>query len=95
MTRVPVCAIVLTKGKENFPTKKATMAKNKFTNMRLDDIENSIVMEKMEKTGLPKSATIRLIIREWNEWRDEMEVRPAFGIQKKYWETEQGIEQSR
>lgn len=80
--------MILTKDRGN-------MAKNKFTNMRLDDIENSIVMEKMEKTGLAKSATIRLIIREWNEWRDEMEVKPAYGIQRKYWGSNQGIEQSR
>lgn len=55
------------------------MNKTNFTNMRLDDFEESIITEKMNATGLGKAAAIRLIIREWSEMRKQYVTIPLVG----------------
>ena len=78
------------------------MIKNKFVNMRLDEQEEQIISEKMSQTGLGKAATIRLIIREWAQYKSQMVTIPKAGIidgdkiqLRKYWNSPDGIEQSR
>lgn len=58
------------------------MTKDKFTPMRLDEKEEAIVAEMMDRTGLGKAAAIRLIIREWAEMKKQYITIPKVGIIK-------------
>ncbi|MBU0519010.1 hypothetical protein KJ564_08760 [bacterium] len=78
--------------------------KDNITYVRLDDQAEEIVNGAMQKNSLDKSSAIRMIIREWAAMKAGMVTIPKIGIIKdgdkavidpKYWQTEEGIEQSR
>ena len=78
------------------------MTKSKFATIRVDEEERGIIDKKMTETGLGEAAALRLIIREWAQYKSQMVTIPKAGIidgdkiqLRKYWNSPDGIEQSR
>jgi len=64
---------------------------------RLTDKGLDTLQEHMDRTGLGKSAAVRMIITEWKELKDQRNqlLSNALDRNDPYWKSEKGIEQSR
>ena len=64
---------------------------------RLSEKGLATLQEHMDRTGLGKSAAVRMIINEWKELKDQRNrlLSNALDRRDPYWRTEKGIEQSR
>lgn len=64
---------------------------------RLTDKGLDVLQSHMDRTGLGKSAAVRMIINEWKELKDERMHLLSNQLDRRdpYWKTEKGVEQSR
>jgi len=75
------------------------MTKDKIAYIRLDEITEKAVSEKMELTGLDQSKAIRLIIREWAEMKKQYTTVPVVGKitqdgTVEFWNTPEGMKEA-